>query len=286
MLKGSERGSHADRCGSPSGGEVVLPRLKGAFSFRLATTSYILHAGVLPNLHFLGPYLDEVELVLFESGREENLPSPGEIQSMVRVARRLGIRFNVHLPTDVFLGDPDIGVRRKACDTILRFYHRTGPLEPTVYVLHLDRARKDAMTSVERRGWLDRLNASVDLLVAEGLEPGRVAIENLDYPLEWVMPLIEETGMRCCLDVGHLIRYGFNLRSYFEAYLGRTSMVHLHGVRNGVDHCSLDVISDRDWQVINQTLKAFRGGVSVEVFSIEDLISSLRRFEKLSRWRT
>ena len=61
--------------------EISFPALKRGFPFRLATTSYIFPAEILPNIRCLGRYFDEVELVLFESGQEDNLPTPGEIRN-------------------------------------------------------------------------------------------------------------------------------------------------------------------------------------------------------------
>lgn len=260
-----------------------LPALKEAFPFRLATTSYIVPAAIPPNIRFLGPYVDEVELVLFESGKEENLPSPHEIGELIRLAQEMSVRYSVHLPTDVFLGDPEPKIREKARTTVLRFYHRTLALDPTVYVLHLDRRHANVKEQKGLEAWQGRLRESLEFLLAEGLNPSQVAVENLDYPLAWVRPLVEDMGMSFCLDVGHLLRYGLDLHSYFWAFLSESSMVHLHGVQDGADHRSLSAISDTDWEAITSALVGFAGGVSLEVFSLEDLTSSLRRMEKLRR---
>jgi len=111
-----------------------LPSLKGRCPFRLGTTSYILPDAIVPNVRFTGPFVDEVELVLFESRFEDNLPTPKVIEELHGLAREYDLSYNVHLPTDVFLGHPDAGMRRQACDTILSFYGRTLPLRPTSYL--------------------------------------------------------------------------------------------------------------------------------------------------------
>ncbi len=98
-----------------------LPVLKRAFPFRLATTSYILPAAIIPNINFLGAYLDEVELVLFEGRSRENLPSKREIQDIACLGREMDISFNVHLPLNLFLGDPDSAVRERGCSIALRY---------------------------------------------------------------------------------------------------------------------------------------------------------------------
>lgn len=52
----------------------TLQSMKGIFPFRLGTTSYILPDGLVTNVEFLGPLVDDVELVLFESEEVSNLP--------------------------------------------------------------------------------------------------------------------------------------------------------------------------------------------------------------------
>jgi sugar phosphate isomerase/epimerase len=262
---------------------VSIPNLKGSFPFRFATTSYILPAPILPNIRYLGPYLDEVELVLFESGKEGNLPAEAEIAQMSQLAHELDLTFNVHLPTDVFLGDPDPVVRETACATIVRFYQRTLPLNPTTYVLHLETRSADGREIPDHGGWLARLGASLERLMDQGMDLQGVAVENLSYPLEWVAPLVETMGMRFCLDIGHLLRYGFQLEAYFRSFLAATSMIHLHGVEDGVDHRGLHFIDDGRWEEITHHLLDYRGGLSIEVFSLEDLQPSLARMEEMRR---
>ncbi len=262
-------------------GGSSLPVLKRAFPFRLATTSYILPDAILPNVRFLAPFVDEVELVLFESGREENLPSRHEVREMAQVAEDLDLTYNVHLPADIFLLDPDPAVRDRARRTALRFYNRTLPLSPTVYVLHLDSRSADGNEDPETQSWLERVWGSMEALSRGVVDLSRVAVENLSYPLERIRPLVEEMGMTYCLDLGHMLRYGFDLWSGLESFLPHASMVHLHGVVNGVDHRGLELIDRQEWDIISRALRGYEGGVSLEVFALGDLRSSLQRMGEL-----
>ena len=108
-----EQTGPADGLSGSKAEEVSLPLLKRSFPFRLATTSYILPADIIPNIRYLAQYVDEIELLFFESGGESNLPSPGDIREMARLASDLDLTYNVHLPTDLFFGDPDTALRRK-----------------------------------------------------------------------------------------------------------------------------------------------------------------------------
>ena len=146
------KGPAEDALASGAAGKS-LPCLKGKFAFQLATTSYILPSALLPNIQFLGRYVDEVELVLFESGNQSNLPTPQEVREMARLAADFDLTYNVHLPGDLFFGDPDPTLRREFCATAVRFYERTLPLDPTSYILHLDSRRADG-TIEEDQGQL------------------------------------------------------------------------------------------------------------------------------------
>jgi sugar phosphate isomerase/epimerase len=256
-----------------------LPELKGAFPFRLAATSYIIPAPILPNVRFLGPHLDEVELVLFESEGEENLPSEAEIRELVRLGLDLDLTYNVHLPTDLFFGDPDPAVRKRACSTAARFYRRTLPLNATAYILHLDRRGEDRKVFHDRQNLLRRFEESLEVLIQEGLDPSRLAVENLDYPLEWVVPMADAIGMKLCLDLGHLDLYGYDTERYLDAFLEKIAMIHLHGVMDGADHRGADVIPEMEWEMIFHRLDSYGGGLSLEVFSLGELRSSMARLE-------
>ena len=156
--------------------------LKGAFPFRLSAPSFIIPADILPNVRFLGPHLDEIELLFFESASEyyDCLPGEGVIAELAALGRELDLRYNVHLPTDLYLGDPDDAFRNQDLKTMLRFYERTRPLCPTCYVLHLERCRP-GHTAESYAVWLDRCRESLLWLIARGVDPSRVAVENLEY---------------------------------------------------------------------------------------------------------
>jgi sugar phosphate isomerase/epimerase len=257
-----------------------LPVVKNMFPFRLAATSYIIPATIPHNLRFLGSHVDEVELVLFESRGGSNLPSRAEILEIMRLGKAFDITFNVHLPTDIFLGDADPHVRQESQHTVFRFYERTLPLNPEVYVLHLDSKNADGRKNSNWNAWLDRMSESVARLLDGGMNPRRLAVENLEYPMEIVLPIIDSFGMGVCLDIGHMLRYGYHLARQLDHLLEESIMVHLHGVKDGVDHLGVEWIPEEQWRLICRALKSYRRGVSLEVFSLDHLISSLERIRQ------
>jgi sugar phosphate isomerase/epimerase len=255
-----------------------LINLKGRFPFRLSTTSYILPDAIMPNLRFLGPRFDEIELVLFESRYGENLPSKMDIREMAALADDLHFTYNVHLPMDLLLGSPDPEQRRESCETILRFYERTLPLAPTAYILHFEGHPGGDPPLETLAQWRHLLRASLTWLIDQGLHREQVALENLSYPFAWVDILADEFDLKICLDLGHLILQNADLMTTFNRYQERTSMMHLHGVGHR-DHLALSLIPHDEWQTVKQILRRFSGGLSLEVFSLEDLQDSLIRME-------
>lgn len=282
LMTAARESSWAEAAGSIRRGERALPFLKKRFPFRLAATSYIIPAPIIPNLLFFGSHVDEVELVLFESGSESNLPSRSDIREMKALGADLELTYNVHLPADIFLGDPDPDRRHRDRETTLRFFERTLPLNPTLFILHLDSRAGDGSANSDWIAWQDRVRQSVEALVKGGLDPRRVAIENLEYPMELILPLADDHGMSLCLDLGHFIRYQYDLREELEQNLSRSTMLHLHGVANGMDHLGLEHLSDEEWEVVSSALKSYTKGVCIEVFSLDDLVPSLARLKVLA----
>ena len=73
--------------------------------------------------------------------------------------------------------------------------------------------------------------------------------------------------------------YDYDVLEVFNKYASKTSVLHLHGVENGSDHRTLERLPKPVLQVLNN----FSGVVSVEVFSFENLDSSLKYLE--NQWR-
>ena len=108
--------------------------------FRLGSTSYVYWDDILPNVRQLGPLVDDVELVLFESGELCNLPDQAVIIELQHQAVVHDLTYTVHLPLDLRIvpGDHSLVLARKIVDL-------TRPLAPFAYVVHLD-AREPMQT--------------------------------------------------------------------------------------------------------------------------------------------
>lgn len=256
---------------------------KAAFPFNIGTTSFIYPDDYVPNVKMLGPYLDEIELLLFESRPAHVLPSKSVIAELCRLAAVYDLIYNIHLPIDVSVSDPRPQKHQQAVDTILNVFDLTEPLHPTAYTLHIPYAKN--LSGTEKSGnWQDRVFRNLEKLVAGGMRPQSIAVETLDYPLNLLDGIIEDLDLRICLDLGHLMAAAVDIKSVYERYRSKTSIIHLHAFKKGRDHLALDQLSTEYNQAVLWILRQFTRTVSLEVFSFASLQASLAFLEK--QWQS
>ncbi|MEW5949613.1 MAG: cobamide remodeling phosphodiesterase CbiR [Thermodesulfobacteriota bacterium] len=112
---------------------ALFKSYRGLFPFRLATTSFIYPDHILPNAVCLAPYLDEMELILFES---KNLPNSEEISDLSALQNKQELSYNVHLPLDISLGHPSDNIREEGVAAVRKAVALTKRLAPSTYTLH------------------------------------------------------------------------------------------------------------------------------------------------------
>lgn len=263
--------------------------VKGCYPFRLGTTSFIYPDHYVPNVRMLGPYFDEVELLMFESRWPDSLPTGETIDTLARISAETDLGYNIHLPTDVSLAGADVVERDRAVTVLGQFIRATAPLSPSAYALHLPFEGYTAdPAGVER--WQGAAAEGLGDLLKTGVRRELLAVETLDYPFGWAAPLVEAFGLSVCMDIGHLILHGIDPGAFFRRYRKNIRLIHLHGVRfsegrnpgggAGQDHVGLDEMAPAHFPSIMEILKTFEGVVSLEVFSYRHLVPSLRVLEE------
>ncbi len=257
-----------------------LPRsYKKIFPFRLGSPSYIYPGDYIFNIERLGPYLDEIELLFFESLPKNSFPSPGDIQEMARLADELELTYNVHLPIDVSISDPDPKSRAMAVEKLSHVVDSLSLLEPTAMTLHIDYKEKNfSKKRVEK--WRGRIEEALESLLSKGIKGEKISIETLDYPFEIIEGLVLHYDLSVCLDFGHMFLHGRDIEKAFDKYMERVSIIHLHGVKEGRDHLGLDSMEKEEIAKFIGILKNFSGSLSLEVFSYEKLKNSLKILEE------
>jgi len=250
------------------------------FPFRLGTTSYIYPDHIVPNVMNLAPFLDEIELVLFESEGQDNYPDEVELRDLMNFSVKGEVGFNVHLPVDIFLGDKNEEVRLRGISVVKKVIERTLCLNPSLYTLHFDVRDKNGREETDVEAWRKRILRSVDEIKERGIEPERISIETLSYPFKWIEDIIKKFGFSVCLDIGHMLLYDLDIQSYLKKYLSQTSIIHLHGMENGIDHLGIDRLNGKIVCSILSKLQSFTGILSIEVFAFADLKNSLEVLEQ------
>ena len=256
------------------------------FPFRLGTTSYIVPADILPNVHYLAGKVRDVELILFEvDDGPNNLPSGQVIDELKRIAGQYDLTYTVHLPLDLKLGE-DGSEQDQSLVKARRVIDCTRGLAPWAYVLHLDGRSVRTSTDAEKiRRWQDQSVRALEIVsdCAGGAE--KLAVENLEtYPLDFIQPVLERIPVSRCVDIGHLWLDGHDPITYLQAALPRTRVVHMHGIA-GRDHRSLSFMPREKVQAVWDELlrSSYRGVLTLEIFSEEDFTSSLKVIEELSQ---
>jgi sugar phosphate isomerase/epimerase len=212
--------------------------LKNRFPFRLGTTSYVIPADLRTNVAFLADKVDDIELVLFESDEITNLPDAATIKALKETAERHDLTYTVHLPLDTWLGHREESVRERSVDKCLRVIERTAELKPFAYVLHFHGDQQGKSPSPDMMRWNEGHRRSVERLL-HAVDSLDLCVELLDYPYDLIEDIVNDYGLSICLDIGHLLLYGYTPEDYLDRYLPQTRVLHLHGIEEGNDHRSL-----------------------------------------------
>ncbi len=254
--------------------------LKSNSTWRLGTTSYIIPDHILPNLHFLKDKVDDVELVLFESGEQSSIPDASQVREMQSLAADTGLTYTVHLPLDLSPGARDESLRRTCADTWKRIAGLMQPVNPVGWVVHLNDPPRDQHSLA---AWEEQCRKSLQELSRE-IDPKLLCIENLDYDHELIWPWVLEMGFSLCMDLGHLQVRGENLPACLDKWLGHVRIIHLHALNSdGRDHVGLQHM-DKD--LLARLLHAFDTKspsplvVTLEIFSNKHFQGSLEAIKE------
>jgi len=251
--------------------------LKNRLPFRLGTTSYVIPDEIIPNVRFLSDRVDDIEIVLFETGGFSNIPSTEIVRDLKSLAADHDLTYTVHLPIDIHTGHADADERRRAIDACRRILARMAPADPFAYILHLAGDRRGESPSDDLPLWQALHLDSVRTFIQE-VPPGNLCIENLDYPFEAVFGIVRELGVSVCTDIGHLLLCARDVSAHLDLHLAETRVVHLHGIEKGVDHRSAHHLDPGFREALLNRLAdgdAAERVVTLEIFNEEDLRASI-----------
>lgn len=254
------------------------------YPFRLGTTSYIIPADIISNVHYLAGKVRDVELVLFEvDDGPNNLPNREQILELKNIAAESNLTYTVHLPLDLRLAD-DGSERHISLDKACRVIDCTRELNPWAYVLHLDgKSVRHNLSLQAMQRWQEQAIRSLDIVGAWAGGVQNLALENMEgYPLNFYEPVLERIAVSRTVDIGHLWLDHHDAVAYLRKALPRTRVIHAHGI-DGRDHKSLAQVPEEELRAVLDELVRFdyRGVITVEVFSEEDFITSVSAIKKV-----
>jgi len=256
--------------------------------YRIGATSYVIPDHILPNVEYLAPLVDDVELVLFETDEHgSNLPDRETRDRLAELAAAHALTYTVHLPLDVL---PGAAEGSECLVKAARVVDATRDLAPVAYSLHLDGrpfiGGPDGASPEAGRlaSWREGAIRSL-MRIAEWVgDPRMLCVENLEaWDPELFAPILDEIPVSRTADVGHLWLRGEEALPALQAWLPRTRVVHLHGIA-ARDHASLAHIRSELLDPVVELLeRLFSGVVTLEVFTAADLQSSMETVENARR---
>jgi sugar phosphate isomerase/epimerase len=249
---------------------------------RVGTTSYIIPDEILPNVEYLAPLVDDVQLVLFDSDDHgSNLPDADLVARLRCLADEHGLTYTVHLPLDLRMSEgtveSDVSLIKAR-----RVIEATRALEPWAYTLHLDGREFLGPLGVEGveaaaiQRWQENGRRVLETVCDWFGDSSRLCVENVEaWDPEVFAPVVAELPVGRTIDVGHLWLQRVDPMDHLERWIDRARVIHLHGIGER-DHASLALVPAEQLDpIVAFLVAAFAGVVTLEVFNREDLETSL-----------
>ncbi|MBU0730346.1 MAG: sugar phosphate isomerase/epimerase [Proteobacteria bacterium] len=250
--------------------------LKGCYPWKIGAPSYVMPGDIITNVRLLKNHLDDVQILCFESSENVILEHDIPLGRLEEASWKSGLTYTVHLPTDMHLGASDPALREKGIAEICRVMEYFQPLSTRCFDLHL--APEELAAAV----WLENLDKSLEALSRKlGPDTEKICIENIDYPVEQILPLIDKHRFSLCLDLGHIRRYGDDWERALER-ISAARHIHYHGYSKGKDHQALtddDLERTKDLgRILKET--GFAGVVTLEIYDLKMLEASVAHLHK------
>lgn len=217
--------------------------------------------------------MDDIELTLFESAGS-SLPRPATVERLAALAEGRDLTYTVHFPLDRKLGAESARERAAMQKAILAIIRLMRPLKPLAWVLHFEGLASDP-SAPAIKAWRKRIAGVMPPIIAEAGDPGLICVENLLYPFEWCLELVDSFKLGVCVDIGHLLLKGIDAGAHLERFLPLAKVIHLHGVRAGKTHQKLNAIPAAVLRELLAAAAGFKGVLTLEIFNLPDLSASI-----------
>ena len=255
------------------------------YPFSLGTTSFIIRDNIIPNARYLAGKVDDIQLILFESD-DISLPSKEDIKTMREIGKDSALTYSIHFPLDTILGAEE-PLRSESVKKHIEIINLTAPLSPSVYIVHFNgdnSNHRSGNASDDMPRWLANNRKSMEeIIAATDIDPTKLCVETLAFPLDLVDDTINDLGLSVCLDIGHLIVNNYSLEEHFDRYLDKTRSIHLHGTSGEKDHLDLSHLSEETLNLVLEKAANKNINLTIEVFNEPDFLKSLEVLEEYYR---
>ena len=263
--------------------------------FKIGAPSMVFGENLLENARKLAAIVDHIEIVLFDTPTLHNFPTTNEIKTLKKLGDNENVSFSVHLPSSLEIASRVRKKREKSVQLAIDLIKLMDQVNSLYHILHIPYT-KPTLTPVpgmyfpaEHRDkfidWTKRATESLTTIQdMVGLD-SKILVENINYS-----PIFLESFWKLglcgfCLDMGHLMLGRESIIEVTKQFISVTEEVHLHGVRGYEEHLSLAVLPKaRISKWVSYLIdSAFMGVVNLEVFSAEDLETSIDLLHRVSR---
>jgi sugar phosphate isomerase/epimerase len=164
------------------------------------------------------------------------------VNALKEVKKELGLTFTAHLPLwAIEPSCPNVYIRKSSIDCLVDAINLVKPVEPKVYVLHATGALASEfdrlqLPSIFKNYITEYFNSLAEQSVKEILKrtkipSRRLALENVEFPLQATCKLAERLDTSICFDTGHLLA-GYSgtisVLEFLDRYYDRIAEIHLH----------------------------------------------------------
>ncbi len=262
------------------------------FPFRIAAPTMVYGPDLLTNVERLRSVVWHLEVVLFWTPEQHNIPSHDQVEILADRLNRHGLRTTVHLPAALQIAAKEASLRRWSVEQVESIVERMAAIRPLNYVLHVP-FTEPTLTPVpglyftdrdaERfSGWRRRARKSLTHLARYAGSGSRLLVENINFSPSFLIPFCREGLCGLCLDIGHLLLGSETVERVLDTCFPSFLVFLLHGVDGWNEHLGLDILDPaRLLRWMNRLAKGgFSGVLNLEVFSERDLLASVASVER------
>lgn len=189
----------------------------------------------------------EMGFRLIELGLDMGFLLPGSmnektIEELVGIKETERISYTVHLPLySIEPASPNEFIRKASVEVLAEAVRLCEPLKPEAFVIHATGATAAEFSEMKfpsayRDFICDHISGFAEtsikeLLQSTKLDPGKLAIENIQFPYKFMKRIIDEYDLSTCFDTGHLLAGtsgDYTIMGFLEDNFNRIIEIHLH----------------------------------------------------------